>query len=59
MILELDRAFVEKIASSRGFPSWVPKQTKFLGLADELIFPDIEQAEARPREKPGNWWRFT
>jgi len=55
--LDLDRAFADKIASSREFLNWVLEQTKFQCLGENLIVLDKEQAEAKPRKKPENWWR--
>jgi len=55
--LDLDRAFADNIAATPEFLRWVLRQTKFAGLAEKLILLDKEQAEAKSRKKPENWWR--
>lgn len=55
--LELDRAFANKLTSSREFCVWVLRQTKFADRSHEAILLDKEQAQAKPRKKPENWWR--
>lgn len=55
--LELDRAFVGALVSSREFCEWVLRQTKFGALATRAVLLDNEQAAAKPRKKPENWWR--
>ena len=55
--LELDRAFSEKLVSSLDFYRWVLDQTKFRGLSKIAVLLHKEQAEAKPRKKPENWWR--
>ena len=55
--LELDRAFASKLISSREFCVWVLGQTKFAERSHEAILLNREQAQAKPRKKPENWWR--
>lgn len=55
--LELDRAFASKLTSSREFCAWVLGLTKFADRSHEAILLDKEQAQAKPRKKPENWWR--
>lgn len=55
--LELDRAFADKVAAYPDFLRWVLRQTQFHELADNLLLLHKEQAEAKPRKKPENWWR--
>jgi len=45
------------LASSREFCIWVLGQTKFADRSREAILLDKEQAQAKPRKKPENWWR--
>jgi len=55
--LELDQAFSQKLSSSRHFCKWVLQQTKFNVLSEKFILLDKEQALAKPKKKPENWWR--
>jgi hypothetical protein len=55
--LDLDRAFANKLATSRSFCAWILRQTKFADCAGDAVLLDKQQAEAKPRKKPENWWR--
>jgi hypothetical protein len=55
--LELDRAFSDRLASSKAFCEWVLQQTKFRDVAQDAILLNHEQATAKPKKKPENWWR--
>lgn len=55
--LELDRAFADEVVRSKEFFKWVVEQTKFQNIVDHLILLNEEQAKAKPRKKPENWWR--
>jgi hypothetical protein len=55
--LELDCAFANKLKSSKDFCIWVLSQTKFSDRSRKAILLDNEQAQAKPRKKPENWWR--
>lgn len=55
--LQLDRAFVDKIETSKTFVTWLLKQTKFEMYANTAILLNKEQAELKPKKKPENWWR--
>ena len=55
--LDLDRAFTDKLVSSTEFCSWVLGKTKFRNQSKEAVLLDKEQAAAKPRKKPENWWR--
>jgi hypothetical protein len=55
--IELDRAFASKLASSPEFCVWVLDHTKFADCSHEAILLNKEQAQAKPRKKPENWWR--
>lgn len=55
--LDLDRAFADNLVTSPEFFKWVVEQTKFNGLSGELLLLNAEQAKAKPRKKPENWWR--
>ena len=54
---ELDQAFSNKLSSSKNFCVWVLQQTKFKELSGKAILLDKEQAYAKPKKKPENWWR--
>ena len=54
---ELDVAFAREVSSSTEFYIWLLKQTKFASVADSAILLDQEQALAKPKKKPENWWR--
>ena len=54
---ELDRAFSEKLTSSKEFCTWLLRQTKFHDAAEKAILLVQEQANARPKVKSENWWR--
>ena len=55
--LELDRAFANKLASSQNFCHWILEQAKFKSSSKDAFLLNKEQANAKPRKKPENWWR--
>jgi hypothetical protein len=55
--LELDLAFAHKLTSSMEFCTFVLELTKFKDQTGNLILLNEEQAKAKPRKKPDNWWR--
>ncbi|WP_404365612.1 hypothetical protein [Marinobacter sp.] len=55
--LDLDRAFADKLSSSDEFCSWVLGKTKFKNVSGDATLLHREQAKAKPRKKPENWWR--
>ena len=55
--LQLDRAFAEKLSSSREFQIWVLEQTKFKDQSRGACLLDKDQANAKPKKRPENWWR--
>ena len=55
--LDLDRAFADKLSSSREFQLWLLNQTKFIDQTDIARLLDKEQAEANPNRNSENWWR--
>jgi hypothetical protein len=54
---DLDRTFANKLSSSPEFCIWVLNQTKFKDRSKQAILLQREQAEAKPRKMPENWWR--
>lgn len=55
--LQLDRAFADKLSSSIEFQTWVLERTEFKDRCHGAYLLAKEQATAKPRKKPENWWR--
>jgi hypothetical protein len=55
--IQLDRAFADHLACSQEFREWVLSRTKFRPYAKQAALLAKEQAAAKPRKKPENWWR--